>query len=131
MHFAILLLSMIVSPQASDVSGKLAMVSGAPVLRIGVGSEAKEIRLVSNDDHIQLILADERLFSRVLHVQGTWKEKDRVFEVESLHTVRDGKEFKVAYYCPICNVWAFKPGPCICCLQPVELRELGEGEEAQ
>jgi hypothetical protein len=127
MHFLILFVALFVDAPSATITGKLAMVDKAPVLRV----DGKEIRLVSDDEYAPLILRDERLLSRTVHLEGQWKEQGRVFEVTHIHTVKEGKEFRVAYYCPICNIWAFKPGPCVCCLQPVELRELGDGEEAQ
>ncbi len=127
MHFLILFVALFVDAPSATITGKLVMVDKTPVLQV----DGKEIRLVSNDEYAPLILRDERLLSHTLHLEGQWKEQGRVFEVAHIHDVKQGKEFRIAYYCSICNIWAFKPGPCVCCLQPVELRELGEGEEAQ
>lgn len=127
MHFLILLVSLILDAPTATITGQLALVDKTPVLRV----DGQEIRLISSDEYAPLILRDQRLVAHTLHLEGRWKEQGRVFEVTHIHTVKEGKEFRIAYYCPICNIWAFKPGPCVCCLQPVELRELGDGEEAQ
>lgn len=127
MHLLILLLTLFVDAPPTVLTGQIVIVDRSPVIRI----DGKEIRLISNDEYLPLIMADERLASRTIRLEGQWKEKDRVFEVQHLHTVKQGKEFRVLYYCSVCDLWSFKPGPCVCCTKLLDLRELGEGEEPQ
>jgi hypothetical protein len=49
---------------------------------------------------------------------------DGTFEVERLYTVKDGKLYRVHYFCKVCNIEALEPGDCVCCQQPVELEEI-------
>jgi hypothetical protein len=119
MHFALLL--------AVLVTGKFTIASGHATLQ----ADGKEIVLASKDEYLAAILTDERMQSKTMRVEGHWAEKDHSFEVAHLHTVKNGKQYRIAYYCPICNIWAFRPGDCVCCLQPTELRELGDEEAAQ
>jgi hypothetical protein len=44
--------------------------------------------------------------------------------VDEIHTVHDGRVYRVRYYCETCNIEAVEPGPCACCQQPVELQEI-------
>src|ERR1022692_1481251 len=111
MHFAFLL--------AVLVTGKFTVTGGQAVLQV----DGKEIALSSKDEYVAAILTDQRLQSKTVRAEGEWTQKDHAFEVKHLHTVKNGKQYRVAYYCPICNIWSFKPGDCVCCLQPTELRE--------
>ena len=113
------------APAPVAATGKLVSL---PDKAVALKAGGKEIRLSSKDEYITAILADERLLGKELRAEGRWEEKDRRLEVHKLHTVHHGKRHEIHYYCEICNIWAWKPGPCVCCQQPVELRELPLGE---
>jgi hypothetical protein len=49
---------------------------------------------------------------------------DGTFQVERLYTVKDGRLYRVRYFCKICNIEALEPGNCVCCQQPTELQEI-------
>ncbi len=115
------------SPAPAVITGRLIALAEKSV---ALKSGAKETRLTSKDDVITAILADGRLLGKELRAEGRWEEKDRLLEVQKLHIVHDGKLYEIHYYCEICNIWASKPGPCVCCQQPVGLREL-PAEEAE
>lgn len=109
------------SPAPVVVTGKLIALADKGV---ALKSEGKEVRLTSKDDVIAAILADGRLLGKELKAEGRFGEKDHRLEVQKLHIVHDGKLYEIHYYCEICNIWASKPGPCVCCQQPVGLREV-------
>lgn len=116
-----------IAPAPVEIRGTLvALADQAVALRSG----GKEIRLAGKDERIKAILGDERLLGKELEATGHWLEKDRKLEVQELHSLRRGKRHEIMYFCEICNIWAFQPGPCVCCQEPVELRELLP-EEAQ
>jgi hypothetical protein len=72
-------------------------------------------------------LQDQRLLNREIRVEGTLKPEG-TFEVAHLFTVRDGKLYKVRYYCNVCNIAALEPGNCVCCQRPTELQEIPVSE---
>jgi hypothetical protein len=109
------------SPQkSSTLEGKLlATAPGGPFL----ATAGKQVRLVAKFPFLLHTLQDKRLEDRAVRVEGT-VESDGAFEVEKFFTVKDGKLFKVRYYCEICNITAVEPGNCVCCQRPTELQEI-------
>jgi len=78
--------------------------------------------LSANTPSLLHTLQDERLANRELRLEGA-ETPDGGFEVAHLFTVRNGKLYKVRYYCEICNITALEPGKCVCCQRPTELQE--------
>jgi len=104
----------------SALVGKLVSVpGGCPILQI----EKKTYTLTTRTTYLLHTLQDPRLAHRELRVLGTPKP-DGTFEVSRFFTVRDGKLYRVRYYCEVCNIEALEPGNCVCCQQPTELQEL-------
>jgi len=102
------------------VDGKLAITAaGAPILKTQDGVKA----LASVNSYLLHTLQDERLRGREVRLEGTPKPHG-VFEVERIFVVRDGRLFRIRYYCRVCNIEALEPGPCVCCQQPTELQEI-------
>jgi hypothetical protein len=102
------------------LEGKLLSIPGeGPVLRI----HEKDQPLSATTTYLFHTLLDKRLINREVRVEGTMKA-DRTFEVERLYTVRNGKLYRVRYFCKVCNIEALEPGDCVCCQQPTELQEI-------
>ena len=74
-------------------------------------------------------LLDKRLANREVRVEGTMKA-DGTFEAERLFTVKDGKLYRVRYFCKVCNIVALEPGNCVCCQQPTELLEIPAADDS-
>ncbi|MGH9431671.1 MAG: hypothetical protein ACRD3T_09025 [Terriglobia bacterium] len=68
-------------------------------------------------------LEDKRLLNRELRLVGT-VQPDGSFQVRKIFTVRDGKLYRVQYYCNVCNIVAVEPGRCVCCQRPTKLQEI-------
>lgn len=121
--FVALLCSLAVGARAASakvtLTGVLAQQNGAPVLK----AKEKTYRLLASDDEMKETLEDKRIAGRMLQVEGNWKTPD-TFQVQRFFTVHDGKLFKLTYYCYVCNITTYKPGPCECCQRPVEPREV-------
>ena len=102
------------------LAGKLLAISGqGPILRI----HEKDQPLSATTTYLFHTLLDKRLANREVRVEGTAKA-DGTFEVERLYTVKDGKLYRVRYFCKTCNIEALEPGDCVCCQQPTELQEI-------
>lgn len=109
------------APQKTEaaLTGRLARQNGGPVLKV----KDKTYRLVSTNEYANSILREERVGGREFRLEGRWKASD-TFDVERLFTLRDGKLFKVTYYCHVCAITSYKPGRCDCCQEPTEVREV-------
>jgi hypothetical protein len=90
-----------------------------PVLQL----HGKDQPLSATTTYLFHTLLDKRLANREVRVEGTMKA-DGTFEVERLYTVRNGKLYRVRYFCKVCNIEALEPGDCVCCQQPTELQEI-------
>ena len=70
------------------------------------------------------LLTDTNLHSRTLVVKGRLFPETQLLEVVgNLHSLKDGKLYELYYYCDICAIKTSVPGPCMCCREPVYLRE--------
>lgn len=102
------------------LQGKLLSSPGsAPVLK----TKDKELPLAGRTVWLLHTLQDKRLADREIRVEGEW-QPDGTLKVNHFFTVRDGKLFRVRYFCEICNIEALEPGNCVCCQQPTELQEI-------
>jgi hypothetical protein len=102
------------------VEGRLFSIPGqGPVVRVGGKNQA----LSATTPYLLHTLLDKRLANRQVRVEGAWKANG-TFEVARLFTVKDGKLYRVRYFCRTCNIVALEPGNCACCQQPTELQEI-------
>jgi hypothetical protein len=102
------------------LQGKLIVQSGdRPTLK----TAQHDYILSAKTSYLFHTLQDQRLLNREVRLEGTLKP-DGTFEVAHLFAVRDGKLYKVRYYCNICNIAALEPGNCVCCQRPTELQEI-------
>ena len=90
-----------------------------PVVRI----HGKDQPLSADTTYLFHTLLDKRLANREVRLEGTMKG-DGTFEVERLYTVKEGRLYRVRYFCKVCNIEALEPGNCVCCQQPTELQEI-------
>jgi len=82
-------------------------------------------------DMAAAIYDDQRFRERELQVTARLFPQTSFIEVIKLQSVRAGKVYDLYYYCEVCNIATHKPGPCVCCHEPVEFRETPaeEGKE--
>jgi hypothetical protein len=115
------------APHLTILEGKLLTTSGdCPVLQI----QEEDQPLSADTTYLFHTLQDKRLANREVRVEGTMKG-DGTFEVERFFTVKDGRLYRVRYFCKTCNIVALEPGNCICCQQPTELQEIPVTEDAK
>jgi len=102
------------------LEGKLLPLPGeGPVLQI----HGKDQLLSATTTYLFHTLLDKRLANREVRLEGTMKA-DGTFEAERLFTIKEGKLYRVRYFCKVCNLEALEPGDCICCQRPTELEEI-------
>ncbi|HEY7546738.1 MAG TPA: hypothetical protein VID27_17735, partial [Blastocatellia bacterium] len=71
-------------------------------------------------DVLTAMFADERVRQMELQITGLLRAKDQL-EIVKVQAVKDGVLHDVYYYCYVCNITAYAPGPCVCCGKDVEL----------
>jgi hypothetical protein len=104
----------------ATLQGKLLSAGdAAPVLK----TQSKEYRLAARTDWLLHTLQDKRLAGREIRVEGEL-QADGKFKVNHFFILRDGKVYRVRYFCEVCNIEALGPGNCVCCQQPTELQEI-------
>jgi hypothetical protein len=83
----------------------------------------KTYQLTSSTSYVLHTLQDNRLNGREIKVEAT-QVNGNTLNVSKFFGVRDGKLYRVRYYCETCNIVALEPGRCVCCQQPTELQEV-------
>lgn len=75
-------------------------------------------------DSAAAVWLDQRYRERELQITARLFPQTAYLEVIRYQSWRDGKLHDLDYYCAVCNITEHKPGPCVCCQDPVEFREL-------
>ena len=104
----------------TTVQGKL-QIAVANVVK--VATSGGTFAVTSGDPSLLRTLQDTRLSGRDVRLEGE-RKPDGSFDVRHLYTVRDGKLFRIRYYCHVCNIAATEPGNCVCCQRPTDLEEI-------
>jgi hypothetical protein len=73
-------------------------------------------------DELAGIFLDSRVRSRELQITSRLHAKDRL-EIIKVKSIVQGRIHDLYYFCEICNITAYVPGPCPCCRNELELRE--------
>src|SRR5947207_11207784 len=73
-------------------------------------------------DELARIFEDPRVRDRDLLVRAR-ETAAHALEIIKVFSVKDGKLDDLRYYCDICHINAYVPGPCPCCGREVELLE--------
>lgn len=74
-------------------------------------------------DSAAAVWMDERFRTRDLQVTARAFPGSDFIEVVNLQSWVDGKLHDLYYFCDVCMITTFKPGPCECCQDPVVFRE--------
>jgi hypothetical protein len=98
--------------------GKLAQ---PPTLETGDGRRVA----LSGDAQTAAILKDKRLAGFDFEIKGHYVSPAE-FAVDPLEThamlvYKAGKPYRVTYYCDVCSIRTYSPGPCMCCQQETRL----------
>lgn len=112
----------IVSRSANPViiRGMLSTIAGkGPALMM----PQKEYVLSGQSPYLLHVLEDKRLMNQELQLEGT-PGPDGSFVVSRIYAVREGKLYKIQYYCQVCNIIYVQPGHCYCCGRETELQEV-------
>jgi hypothetical protein len=117
--FAILAGAWILSaaePKTETIEGKLIVHAGAPALL-----ETAEHRTIEldGDAPMQKVLHDDRLNDMTVHAAGHFTAPGKFLldpqEKHGLLVHKGGTVRAITYWCKVCNLRSYTPGPCVCC----------------
>jgi rubrerythrin len=76
----------------------------------------------SPDDLIIPIFTESKVRRQELQIQALLHEKN-LLELEKVQAVKEAKVYDIYYFCEVCNITAYGPGPCPCCYEPFHFIE--------
>jgi len=92
-----------------------------------VATASGDVVVTSTDSSILHTLRDPRMNGREVRLEGQLQNPSnaaKAIDVAHVFTVRDGKLFRLRFYCHVCNIPATEPGPCVCCQRWTDLEEI-------
>jgi hypothetical protein len=117
------------APKSETVRGKLVVGSGvAPVLE----TAGHQRIALDGDAPTRKVLHDPRVNGFQVEARGHYTAPGK-FLIDPQHTralvVMDGGKPKmITYWCDVCSIRAYTPGPCVCCQKDtdLDLRDIDE-----
>jgi len=102
--------------------GKLVLGEGKPAV---VETAAHKLVTLNGDEPTRKVLGDPRLNGFEVEAKGRFTAPDR-FLIDPIHTrallVRQGGKLRmITYWCDLCSIRSFTPGPCVCCQRETTL----------
>jgi hypothetical protein len=80
------------------------------------------LRLFAENDELARIFEDPRVREKDLLVRAR-ETAAHALEIIKVFSVRGGRINDLRYYCDVCHINAYVPGPCPCCGRQMELVE--------
>jgi hypothetical protein len=74
------------------------------------------------DDALTAMFTDHRVRQRELQLTA-WQRQGDQLELVAVRSIKSGRLYDIYYYCDICNITAYAPGPCPCCRRELEFKE--------
>lgn len=115
--------------RAESIQGRLVQHEGKPpVLET---ADHKAVALEGDNETLS-VLNDTRLANADLEAAGHFTAPGTFvidpFHTRALRVHKDGKSLAITYWCDVCHIRTYKPGPCWCCQREtdLDLREPGK-----
>jgi hypothetical protein len=110
------------APPGEVLRGKLVLDSGkSPTL---VTADRKTV-VLDGDESTRKVLGDHRLNGYQVEARGHFTSPGHFlidpFYTRGLVARQNGKIKLITYYCDVCNIRAYTPGPCVCCQKETTL----------
>lgn len=110
--------------------------SGTPVecrqdsVRFAFASDdGARYRFVDSDSKT-VMFRDQRVREKLLFMTAWLREENKI-EIIKVYSIREGRLYDIHYFCEVCNITAYGGGPCWCCQDEFELREIPTGRMAE
>jgi hypothetical protein len=94
-------------------------------------SKENKINPILPTDSAAAIILDEKIRSRDLQITARVFPDSAFIEVIRLQSLRNDQLHNLFYFCQVCNIRTHKPGPCDCCQEPVEFREIAADTDVE
>jgi hypothetical protein len=119
------------NPTAATVRGTLLQRPGKPP---AIETAGHHIIFLDGDEPTKGVLDDKRLAGFDLEAKGHFTAADQ-FLVDPIHTKamfihKDGHMKVITYWCDVCSIRTYTPGPCWCC-QKETLLDLRDPDQDQ
>src|SRR3954452_25589344 len=110
------------SRPGATLRGKLIVRDGQPTV---LETAEKKLVKLEADDHTSKVLNDPRINGFEAEIKGRFAAPER-FVVDPPHThpmlvKKDGHMKLVSYWCDVCTIRSYTPGPCVCCQKDTTL----------
>ena len=104
------------TPQSTRLRGKLTQRKGQPP---AIETAGHKMVTVEGDEAALKVLNDQRLNGFELEAAGHFTAPDHfVLDPNHARTVlahKNGKLQMITYWCDVCSIRSYEPGPCWCC----------------
>jgi hypothetical protein len=90
--------------------------------RFALDDKGAKLHAFDPADSSTAIFTDDRVRARDLQITARLNSKKQL-ELIKVQSVRDAKLYDIYYFCEICNIRAYAPGPCPCCRNELEFKE--------
>jgi hypothetical protein len=115
-------LSLGAAVKAETIEGKLIVHDGAATT---LETSAHQIIELDGDTPTRKVLRDERVNGFEVHATGHFTAPGK-FLIDPQYTRAllvhaHGKLQMITYWCDVCGIRAYTPGPCVCCQKETEL----------
>jgi len=109
------------NPSGTSFRGKLTLQDGKPALKPASGAAV----ILDGDEATRGVLNDKRLIGSDIEAAGHFSNT-KVFVVNPIHTkalyvYHNGHRHTISYWCKVCSIRTYSPGPCMCCQDDTEL----------
>ena len=91
--------------------------------RLALRADTGRLHALSAGDLADTLLQEKRLRTRQFRLTLRSLDGGNTFQIVKTQLIRDGKVYDFHYFCEICNITTYAPGPCMCCRAPTEYRE--------
>jgi hypothetical protein len=115
---------------ATTLDGKLVIREGRPP---SLETAEHKTVVLDGDETTRSVLADGRLDGFQVEARGEFTSAGH-FRIDPSHTHsllvrKDGHLKLITYFCDVCNIRAYTPGPCVCCQRETTLDLVDEGKQ--
>lgn len=91
--------------------------------RLALKADAGRLFPLAAGDLADTLLQEKRLRTRQFRLTLRSLDGGKTFQIVKTQLIRSGKVYDFHYFCEICNITTYAPGPCMCCRAPTEYRE--------
>ena len=120
--FCVCALACLATDAESVLHGKLVQ---APGKTPAIETADHRLITVTGDEPTRGVLKDKRIANMELEVKGVFTSANEFrinpIEKRSMIALKDGKRYRITYYCDTCSIRTYTPGPCMCCQEETRL----------